>query len=189
MISWSCGKPNISESVRTLFPFRRILRREMANARFLFDVARIDGGLVVDVGCGAGTSLGLFPPEVRTVAFDASFEMVRTARNRSKGLFVVASAQAIPFKDGSFHVLSAIGLLEYDQNPAELLHEFKRVVVSTGAILLTFSPQHPLNLARKLLGGHIYLMTLEHFRKMASQAGLECRLYKKSLIQYQLLLQ
>ena len=62
----------------------------------------------LDVGCGTGlSSVALLDLASRVVGLDASAEMLRHAR-RADGLhYVVASAEAMPFRRGSVDLIAA----------------------------------------------------------------------------------
>jgi len=60
-------------------------------------------GLTLDLGCGTGRNLPLFPAEARIVGIDLTADSLRRARKRSpRARLVRASAEALPFRAGSF---------------------------------------------------------------------------------------
>ncbi|MCB1055448.1 MAG: class I SAM-dependent methyltransferase [Acidobacteria bacterium] len=79
-------------------------------------------GRVLEIGCGTGRNLHLYPDETRPVALEPDLRVLLAARRRapSHGL-LVARAESLPFADGAFDVSSlvfcsvadpALGLLE-----------------------------------------------------------------------------
>lgn len=105
-----------------------------------FLVSRIDAGpgdLVLDVATGTGA---VAQELIRTkgcavVGLDQSGEMLAVARARLPGVELVeASAERLPFDDGSFDALTFTYLLRYVDNPAATLAELARVVRPGGTI-------------------------------------------------------
>jgi len=101
------------------------------------------GFRVLDVGCGPGTITAgiadaVFPG--RVTAVDASLSQLEGARRLSEGReivnmqFVNASANAMPFADGSFDVVFAHALLEHLGDPVGALREFWRVTQHGGFV-------------------------------------------------------
>jgi SAM-dependent methyltransferase len=92
---------------------------------------------VLEVGCGAG----LFAAELarrghRVVAVDASREMVRLAAD--EGLAVgVADAHALPFPNGAFDLVVALGVLPFLHTPSLGLGEMARLARPGGWVLLS----------------------------------------------------
>ena len=92
-------------------------------------------GRVLDVGCGTGRNLPLLPPDARAVGLDPSWELVRRARRRApRILLVVASAEALPFRDGVFDtVLSGLAFCSVPDAPRGL-REVRRVLDARGEL-------------------------------------------------------
>src|SRR4051794_29629171 len=60
-------------------------------------------GGVLDVGCGTGRNLPLFPAGARVIGLDPAPESLLRARRRAPGaLLVRGSAEKLPFRDGAF---------------------------------------------------------------------------------------
>src|SRR5579872_5532204 len=60
-------------------------------------------GRTLEVGCGTGRNLPRYGADVRLVAVDPSREALAKARRRAPGVpLVLASAEALPFKEGAF---------------------------------------------------------------------------------------
>ena len=67
-------------------------------------------GRTLDLGCGTGRNLPLIPPGVAVVGLDPSRDALRRARRRAPAVALVqGSAEALPFRDGTFDtVLSGL---------------------------------------------------------------------------------
>lgn len=101
---------------------------------------------VVDAGCGAGTyAEWLVRQGAEVVAFDASAEMVRLARQRLGETVHVRQAdlgQPLTFlEDESFDLVLSPLALDYVQDWRATFAEFRRVLRPAG--LLVFSINHP----------------------------------------------
>lgn len=105
------------------------------------------GDRVLDVGTGPGylalAAARVVGPVGAAVGIDASAEMIdraraRAAREGSKAEYRVASAEALPFEDGSFDVV--VSRLVLHHLPADVkpraLADMKRVLVPGGRVLI-----------------------------------------------------
>jgi SAM-dependent methyltransferase len=92
-------------------------------------------GRTLDLGCGTGRNLPLFPSGVRAVGLDPSWEVLVRARRRAPGaLLVQGSAEALPFRDGCFDtVVSGLALCSV-RDPARGLAEVRRVLRDGGTL-------------------------------------------------------
>jgi len=130
--------------------------------RLVVDLLRpLPRGLVLDIGSGPGIvgdhvrRLGF-----RCVAADASVGMARECYERTRGdvgrYVSAANATALPFGDGVFDVVMALGVLEYVDRPGRALSEFRRVVRPGGTLLVSLlngtSPYRRLRDVRRRLG-------------------------------------
>jgi ubiquinone/menaquinone biosynthesis C-methylase UbiE len=112
----------------------------------------LDGGTLLDVGCGPGMMvrhlLDERPGDFAVTGCDRSAAMVDAARQRAgdEASFSVGDVEDLPFADGSFDAVLAMGVLEYvDVGPA--LHEIARVVRPGGlAVVITLNPRSPYRL-------------------------------------------
>jgi len=101
------------------------------------------GRRVLEVGCGPGS---LVEPLRRAgfshVAVDLSAAMLARCRDRCRGLrlpalLARADAEALPFHDGTFDLVVAVGLIEYLPSAAAFLSESARVLRPQGRLLLS----------------------------------------------------
>jgi demethylmenaquinone methyltransferase/2-methoxy-6-polyprenyl-1,4-benzoquinol methylase len=105
--------------------------------RFLVSRLPRDGGSVLDVATGTGlVALELHRRGFRVTGLDQSPEMLARARARfaSEIELVEASADAIPFRDGTFDHLTFTYLLRYVDDPGATLQELARVVRPGGIV-------------------------------------------------------
>jgi ubiquinone/menaquinone biosynthesis C-methylase UbiE len=89
----------------------------------------------LDLGCGTGRNLPLFPASVRAIGLDPSFDALGRARRRSPGTpLVQGRAEALPFRAGCFDtVVSGLTLCSVP-DPAAGLAEVRRVLRPEGTL-------------------------------------------------------
>jgi ubiquinone/menaquinone biosynthesis C-methylase UbiE len=98
-------------------------------------------GRVLEVAVGTGKNLTYYPRDCLIIALDHSSEMLKVARNRAAKLslhvsFLVADAEALPFRDESFDtVASSLSTCTFP-NPVAALENMARVCRSEGRVLL-----------------------------------------------------
>lgn len=103
------------------------------------------GGRVLELGPGAGrVAVELARRGHRIVCLDPAEAMLRSteARARAEGVgdrvqTVAADAHALPFADGEFAAVVAVGVLPWLERPAAALAEIARVLEPGGAAVLT----------------------------------------------------
>jgi ubiquinone/menaquinone biosynthesis C-methylase UbiE len=100
-------------------------------------LARGARGLTLDLGCGTGRNLALFPAEARIVGVDLAADSLRRARSREpRARLVRASAEALPFRKGTFDtVVGGLVLCSVDQADATIA-EIHRVLRDDGELRL-----------------------------------------------------
>jgi ubiquinone/menaquinone biosynthesis C-methylase UbiE len=102
------------------------------------------GSSVLEVGCGAGLmSVALAQRGFRVEAVDSSSEMVEQARSTVEAAEVatrvtvrVADVHSLPFGDGTFRLLVALGVIPWLHSLPGALREMARVVEEGGGYLL-----------------------------------------------------
>jgi len=142
---------------------------------------------VLDVGCGAGhTALALAQGAAEVIALDLTEEMLATAAGlaRDRGLtnvwFKRGRAEALPFADGSFDVVTSRLCAHHYADAAAATREAARVLRAGGQYLLVDSvaPEEPvqdtyLNAIEVLRDpSHVRNYTLSEWRAMFEGAGL-----------------
>ena len=114
--------------------------------RLLVGLLPRDGGRVLDVATGTGlVADALLRRGFRVTGLDQSPEMLARARERfgDRVELVEASADALPFADGSFDHLTFTYLLRYVDDPGATLVELARVVRPGGTLaMLEFGLPH-----------------------------------------------
>jgi SAM-dependent methyltransferase len=107
---------------------------------------------VLDVGCGTGWLVRLLAdrvPEGRVIGMDLSDEMVRRARRNhvsvENAMFVVGSADEIPWDANIFTRAISVEFAYYWPDPAAALREIHRVLQEGGSawILINYYAENP----------------------------------------------
>ena len=103
----------------------------------------INGGRVLDIGCGSGQfieiliqSLGSFDS---VTGVDVDESVLEEAGMKYQGetyRFLKASTQSLPFEDGSFDFVSISKALHHVENDRQALNEMKRVLKQGGYFLI-----------------------------------------------------
>lgn len=92
-------------------------------------------GRTLEVGCGTGRNLPLYPPDVRAVGIDPGWRNLKRARRRAPHVPLVrARAEALPFEDGVFDTVVSGLVFCSVPDPMKGLAEVKRVLAPGAAL-------------------------------------------------------
>lgn len=105
--------------------------------RWRKSLAGLARGRVLEVGCGTGQMLPLYPDSVELFALDPNRESLDRARRRSltTGL-MVGSAEHLPFPEAFFDTVVSGLVFCSVPDPARGLAEIRRVLKSDGRLLM-----------------------------------------------------
>ncbi|MFC8512685.1 class I SAM-dependent methyltransferase [Streptomyces sp. NPDC057257] len=150
-------------------------------SRYYLDEAMSSPGppeLVVDLGCGRGTSAKLFrkhDPEVRWVGVDIRDSPEAGQRTDGAGSVVHYDGVRLPFRSGSVPLVYSHQVFEHVSHPRELLAEVGRVLRPGGLFIGStsqFEPYHSFSL---------WNYTPYGFRTLVEQGGLAMEEVRPSL--------
>jgi ubiquinone/menaquinone biosynthesis C-methylase UbiE len=86
-------------------------------------------GRTLEVGCGTGRNLPLYPASAHVIGVDPAWQsLVRARRRAPRAPLVRASAEALPFKDGTFDTVVSSLVFCSVPDPMKGLAEVKRVL-------------------------------------------------------------
>lgn len=98
-------------------------------------------GRVLDIGCGTGYGVAELAGRARFAAgIDLAAEAIHYARGHypmANAKFLRASAQALPFADAAFHLVTAFEVIEHLEDWHALLAESRRVLHPDGIFLVS----------------------------------------------------
>jgi len=103
----------------------------------------IDGGNVLDVGCGSGQFTGTLASSLQSfqtiTGVDVDEDSLKEARNNFPGKsfrFIRSGSQNLPFQDENFDMVVISNALHHVEDPEASLAEMKRVLKSGGHFLV-----------------------------------------------------
>lgn len=113
---------------------------------------KIDDGVIVDLGCGAGNDvIGLAKvvgSKVKVIGADHDPQMVEQGKNQSKGIknvdFILSEAWPLPFEDESVSGLRAERLIQHLKEPEKVITEINRVLKPGAPFVIIETDWHSL---------------------------------------------
>ena len=107
---------------------------------------------MLEVGCGTGLMLPLYPAEVELVALDLHREPLARARTRGAPAAILqASVEALPFSDATFDTVVSGLVFCSVPDPARGLAEIRRVLKPGGRLLMLEHVQARNRVGRSIL--------------------------------------
>jgi ubiquinone/menaquinone biosynthesis C-methylase UbiE len=92
-------------------------------------------GRTLDLGCGTGRNLPLVPSGTRVIGLDLAWDVLLRARRRAPdALLVQGSAEALPFRAGSFDTVVSGLVFCSVPDPRRGLAEVRRVLAPSGTL-------------------------------------------------------
>lgn len=131
---------------------RRMRGRRILRALEDFGSIDLDTANVLDVGCSAGLITDEIATAIRfAIGVDADVESIERATSRGGGAhFVVASGEALPFRDERFDAVVCNHVYEHVTDAARMMREIHRVLRPGGACYFA--------------GGHTLQLVEPHYR-------------------------
>lgn len=145
-------------------------------ARYAFAARLARNRRVLDVACGAGYgSFELAQVARQVIGIDVSEEAVQhaAAAYRHPGLrFEVASAESLPYADGSFDLIVAFEVIEHLKNYRALLSEARRLLAPNGQLVVSTPNRVYYEETRRISGPnpfHEHEFEFEEFKRELEQ--------------------
>ncbi|TME15119.1 MAG: class I SAM-dependent methyltransferase [Chloroflexi bacterium] len=153
----------------------------------LQDLAGVQGSYL-DLGCGGGAvakAVKRERPDLDVHGGDLSRAVIAAASHDPQGVrFVVAPAERLPYRDGTFDAISVIDVLEHVDDPTSMLAEIRRVLRPGGLLHLVLPLEGQRGTLWRAIGtgtrwrakvqyaGHIQVFDEQRYRHLADAAGL-----------------
>lgn len=107
-------------------------------ARYQFFAQRVEGGLVLDLGCGVGEGAASLIAGRRVIAVDHDGAALDFARRHFPApQFACMDAERLAFKDDCFDGIISVEVIEHVDHPERYLSEVRRILKPTGIFVLT----------------------------------------------------
>jgi SAM-dependent methyltransferase len=144
-------------------------RRAVVHALFAHVRGNRDGADYLDIGCGSGRNLQEFArgPAVGT---EFAADAVEVARRRGVDCRQ-ADAQALPFEDGQFRIVSAFDVIEHVADDAAAFAEAYRVAAPGASMIVTVPAYQWLWSQHDETHGHRRRYTRPRLLAVAEKAG------------------
>ena len=128
---------------------------------------------ILDLGCGTGINLKNLRGFGACVGADYSAEAFAYCIRRSCDQLVFSRAEVLPFRPGSFDLVTALDTIEHTEDPAGMVREVQAALKPGGYLLLT-APAYP-----GLFGAHDYALghktryTRDQVLNLLSKSGFQ----------------
>ncbi len=149
--------------------FRWFLRPVLARA-----VAGQARARILDCGCGTGSNLAMLDPFGETYGFDLTWRGLLFAHEHGRRRIAQGSIAAIPFKAGSFDLVTSFDVFQTLPDAVErsAIAEMARVVKPGGAAVFNFAALELLRGGHSVLAEEVRRYTPSQVRGLMSAAGL-----------------
>ena len=114
-----------------------VARRALAVDLLSDEIAGKSSVRVLDVGCGTGANVSAFEALAPTVGIDASMDALHFCQSRGIRSVALSPVEELPFRRGSFNIVTALDMLEHTDDDLHALREIHRVTAQDGLVLIT----------------------------------------------------
>ncbi len=172
--------------LRSFFVYRRIYEAEIRPFKNWLTGEFQSKKTYLDLAVGSGDSLNIYPPGTLLMGSDFSLSMLGVLKAKTDIPLIQAEATELPFQNGAFAGITAIGLTEYISAPRKLFWELSRVLSDQGWLAITISQPNLLNLLRNFSGNRLHYYSIGFFSRLAAEYGFQILHSSKTLFQCQL---
>lgn len=125
-------------------------RRAAIALQWMREIRPASGGLLLDLGCGAGVQAAeAAGAGWRVIGADMSTGMLAEAAQAHDGPgWVAASVEALPFRPASFDCIAMLGVIGYVEDPSATLVSLRRFLRPGGHLIVSWATSPPLLLDR-----------------------------------------
>jgi SAM-dependent methyltransferase len=158
---WFVGRRQIIKSF--LERVVRELKKDRGNA----------GIKILDVGCGTGANLELLAQFGEAEGVDVSTEALTFCRERGLANVKQGAAEALPYADGSFDLVTGLDVVEHLDDDLAGLREMRRILTRDGRALLFVPAFMFLWGVQDDISNHRRRYTLPGLKRVLGEAGFE----------------
>ena len=151
---------------------RRILESFLAQIVPTLPVAAGGRPRILDVGCGTGANLEMLARFGDAEGVDVSEEALAFCRARGLKHVRAGAAEALPYKEAAFDLVTALDVVEHLDDDVAGLSEMRRVLKPGGCALLFVPAFSWLWGVQDDVSNHRRRYTLPQLRRAAEAAGL-----------------
>lgn len=146
--------------------FLRLLRRY---------VRPQETALILDVGCGTGTTLRCLSPYGRGMGVDIEWSALEYTRRRGISRVVQSTASDLAFGDDTFDLICALDILEHVDDDSRALRECYRTCKPGGLVLITVPAYRFLWGRQDEISRHRRRYVASDVRQRVAKAGFSIR--------------
>lgn len=128
---------------------------------------------ILDVGCGTGANLEMLSEFGEAEGVDVSGEALSFCRERGLENVKEGAAEALPFKDSSFDLVTGLDVVEHLDDDLAGLKEMRRVLCPGGHALVFVPAFKFLWGVQDDISNHRRRYTLDGLQQLVTQAGFE----------------
>jgi SAM-dependent methyltransferase len=131
------------------------------------------GSRILDAGCGSGRMLDELAAYGRVAGVDMSREAVALARGRGHAEVRVGRLEQLPFKSGSFDLVTCLDVVEHTRDDRRTLAELRRVTRPGGLLVVSVPAYQALWSSHDVVNAHFRRYRARGLRAAAARAGWE----------------
>ncbi len=126
---------------------------------------------LLDVGCGAGNMIHHLSRYGRVKGLEIDERPVKMARQRGYDVDLFDATDPMPFEDNSFDAITALDVIEHNEDDMAILTDSYRILKPGGRIIITVPAFMWLWSHNDDINAHIRRYTAAELRQKLSQAG------------------
>jgi len=131
------------------------------------------GSKLLDAGCGSGRMMDEFKGYASVAGLDASARAVALARSRGHTDVSLAQVEEMPYRNGSFDLVTCLDVIEHTKDDVRSLTELRRVTRVGGHLIVTVPAYGFLWSTHDVVNQHQRRYGRSGLRAAAEQAGWE----------------
>jgi len=132
-------------------------------------------GRILDCGCGTGSNLAMLEPHGKVFGFDLTWRGLQFAHAQGRARVARASIDAIPFKTGTFDLVTSFDVFQClpGQVERDAVGEMARVLRPGGAAVFNFAALEVLRGSHSVFAEEVRRYTPSQVRQLLEGAGLQ----------------